>query len=551
MKKFLVFSLGLILTGPSVLAEDVSVPDLSIPDTSATTVSFTQQPLRFRLSYETLKMTGEPHLGMLGIGADFFLMDKLPGMYLTLNSYSAIVGERPGLITFGAGAGYLQPLFHSPLALDAGIFVGGGGGGGAPDGGGLITRGHLNLSYQLRNVSVFGGYSRLDFPTGEMGSHNFNVGLSFSSVFRTARHGRGNNLAGVGVGSRGSGGTGADSPENRQASRGSKADSPAEKSSFRVNLLGLNYLKFTGTPTLDNGQPAAGGGEIYLMGVELDKFFHEKWYAALKLHGAVAGGIDGYMSYLVGLGFEQGLGTEKLKVDAQLLAGPSGGGGVATGGGAIVQAAVGLRAHLGNAYDLKTSLGQTLSPGGRFQGTFLELSLSKSFRFVSAGNGPESTYQLGTADHLQQFGFEIINRTYFPPDLLDKSGHPYDRSFNLLGFQFSKKIHKNFEALGATYWAYQGSYGAYAEGLLGLGYRYEFVPGWALGAQVLVGAAGGGGIDLGSGLVFQYSAGLCRALSENWGITVNAGQMQGFRGNFNPYFVDAGIAYRFSQVAQR
>src|SRR5690554_4972945 len=500
---------------------------LASQDVSAQSVTFKQRPLRFRASYETLKMKNEPNLGMLGLGADFFIVDKLPNFYLSLNSYSAIVGERPGLITFGTGAGYIKPLFNSPLLFDVGLYLGGGGGGGAPDGGGLITRGHLNLVLQLGNASVFGGYSRLDFPTGEMGSHNFNIGLSLSSVFRPAHF----------VG--------------ETAPKPDGFESPINKSKFRINISAQNYLKFAGIPTFQNEFPAPGEGEIYLLGVELDQFFYENWYAALKLHGAVAGGIDGYMSYLVGLGYEQPLGSDRFLLDAQLLAGPSGGGNVATGGGAIVQGALGFRAALGTSYSIKAALGQTLSPGGSFNGSFLELGLGKSFHFISSQNGGEGRYSMRPTDRSHQFGFEIQNRTYFSPDLLDKNGNPYDKAFNLLGFQLSKRIHRNFDVLGATYWAYQGSYGAYAEGLLGLGYRQGISDDWMFRAQVLAGAAGGGGINLGSGMVFQYSAGMERLLNDKWGLTFGVGQMRGIRGNFMPIFADLGIGYRFTKIESK
>lgn len=532
LKKLLVFSLVLILAGP-VLSQEAPGPNFLSTDSAATSVYFNQHPLRYRLSHEMMSMQGEPNLGILGIGADFFIVDRLPNFYLSLNSYSAVLGKRPGLITFGTGAGYVQPLFNSPFSLDFGVYIGGGGGGGAPDGGGLITREHLNLSYKLRNFSVFMGYSRLDFPTGDMGSHNFNAGISLSSLFRTAQVSRTN------------------------AAPDDYLDPELKRSKSRINISGQNYLKFAGSPTFQNELPTPGEGDVYLLGVEVDQFFHEKWYAALKLHGAVAGGIDGYMSYLVGLGVEHPIGSGRLLLDAQLLAGPSGGGNVATGGGGIIQGALGLRARLGDSYSIKAGLGQTFSPGGQFRGTFLELALAKNFQFISSNKvllpeqERETVYGLGPEHFLHRFGFEIKNRTYFSPKLIDKNGYPYDRAFQLLGFQISKIIHKNFDVSGATYWAYQGSYGAYAEGLLGLGYRSEISPGWTFRAQLLGGAAGGGGIDLGSGLVFQYSAGLMRSLSENWGFALGVGQMQGVRGNFKPYFVDAGIAYRFSQLEQR
>ena len=489
------------------------------------TVINLKQPLRYRFSYELLKMSKEPDLGMLGMGADFFIIDKLPNLYLTINSYSAIVGRRPGFITFGTGVGYLQPLFQSPFSIDAGLFVGGGGGGGAQDGGGLITRGHLNLSYTMKHLSVTGGYSRLDFPNGAMGSNNFNVGLTFSSLFRTVR----------------------------RASHYSMADDSVDqldkRSSFRVQLTGQNYILFAGNPTFQS-MILPRGGEVSLVGIEVDHFFYNKWYAALKLHGAVAGGIDGYMSYLVGVGYEQELGIDRLTFDTQLLAGPSGGGNIASGGGGIVQGSVGIRARLGNTFGVKLAIGQTITPGGQFNGTLLELGLSQNFRFLSTANDHVRTaYRLMTYDRLSEFDFELVNRTYYSsPELVDKNGQPYDRAFNLLGFLISKKIHHHIDLLGASNWAYQGSYGAYAEGLLGLGYQYEWTPSWKFRALVLGGAAGGGGIDLGSGLVFQYGARLVHHINHNWGFTVGAGQMRGVKGNFKPIYTDIGIAYRFGTI---
>lgn len=489
-------------------------------------ISLIKQPLRYRFSYEQLKMSGEPDLGMLGMGADFFIIDKLPHLYLSINSYSAIVGQRPGLITFGAGMGYLQPLFQSPLSIDAGLFAGGGGGGGAPDGGGLITRGHINLSYKMKHVSLFGGYSRLDFPTGEMGSDNFNAGLTLSTQFRTARK------------------TGDSSMADGEVA-------PLDKTStFRAQVTGQNYINFAGSPTSGSKGTQPGGGDISLVGIELDHFFDNKWYAALKLHGAMAGGIDGYMSYLVGLGFEQKLGSDRLILDTQVLAGPSGGGGVATGGGGIVQATVGLRAPLWNTYGIKASIGQTFTPWGQFNGTFMELGLSQTFRFLSTTNkGKKNAYQLKESERLSEFGFELLNRTYYSsPDGVDKNGDPYESAFNLLGFQVSKNIHPHFDLLGATYWAYQGAYGAYAEGLLGLLYKYAWTTSWEFRAKVLGGAAGGGGIDLGSGLVYQYGAGLVYQMHPNWGLSIGAGQMRGVKGSFTPLFTDIGIIYRFGTL---
>lgn len=493
-------------------------------------VSYEYKKLRFRGSYETLNMQGEPDLGMLGMGADLFLFDALPQFYATLNSYSAILGNRPGLITFGTGLGWHQPLANGPISVDAGVFVGGGGGGGAPDGGGLITRAHLQLQYDWRNLSLFAGYSRLDFPTGDMGSHNLQIGLSYSSLFTRAK-------------------------TLRQPIKRSPFLDPLNNnfSNFRITLGGQNYLKFSSRPTHDNGLPEPKANDVFLVGIELDHFLSPKWYATLKLHGAMAGGIDGYMSYLVGMGVEERLFGSDWKWDAQVVAGPSGGGNVATGGGALVQGGIGLRKGIGSDYEVKLGLGQTWTPRGSFGGSFVEVGVSKGFEFVAPVKGPEkTTYGLSALAYKQQvFDIAVMNRTYFTSGGFDKSGNPYDRAFQLLGFTFAKRLNSHFEAVGATFWAYQGSYGAYAEGLLGVGYLNDFSPTWQFKLQGLMGAAGGGGIDLGSGLVVQYQAALKRSLSENWSMLAGLGQMRGLRGNFKPLTLDVGLVYHLEKTQKR
>ncbi|MFA7687968.1 MAG: hypothetical protein WCY25_08890 [Moheibacter sp.] len=488
----------------------------------AQNIEFENHRVNYKLSHEILRMDNEEDLGMVGIGADLFIFDKFPNLYVTLNSYSALTGERPGLISFGMGVGYLQSLFDTPLELDAGIFVGGGGGGGAPDGGGLITRGHVNLAYNFNQFSLFAGYSRMDFPTGSMGGNNLNFGLSIHSFFDTAKK----------------------SPETNSET----VTESMNRSRFRVSLLGMRYMDFAKGPFPPGSHSKADN--IQLVGVEVDKFLSRNFYAALKLNGAVTGGIDGYMNYLIGFGYEQPLGTDKLTLDAQILGGPSGGGGIDSGGGATLQAGIGLRAHLGNEFEIKASAGQSYAPGGTFSGTFLEFGLSKNFRFLYPKDKTANVYSLQKGDKLHGFGLELLNRTYFSPDKRDKNDRPYDKIFNLIGFQASKDLGKNFHALGSTYWAYQGSYGAYAEGWLGLRYAYPFANTWRAYAQFLGGAAGGGGIDLGSGLAFQYGLGIEKAISNHWGLSLSAGKMQGFKGNFNPAFIDFGVKYSFLQVSK-
>lgn len=492
--------------------------------TQAQTLDFNKHKVNYKFSYESLSMANEPNIGFVGIGADLFIFKTVPNLYFTLNSYSGITGERPGLITFGLGLGYQQPLFKSPMAIDFGIFAGGGGGGGAADGGGLITRGHLNLVYNFKHFSLFGGYSRLDFPTGEMSGNNFNFGLSLNSFFDTASHST-------------------NSSENSTSSEGLFFPSR-----FRVGFVGMRYVNFQKGPFPVNSSQKAG--DIQLLGMELNQFFSKKLYAALKLGGAVTGGVDGYMQHLVGLGFEQPLGTENFILDAQVLGGPSGGGGIDSGGGLTFQGSLGFRVHLGNQIQLKAGVGQTFSPEGNFKGNFAEVGLSKSFNFLTPTTSV-SNYTLGADEVLHGFGLNISNRVYVSPKKLDKNDKLYDSYFNLLGFKLSKDFGKHWKGIGATYWAYQGSYGAYAEGWLGLQYHLPLSQRWNFYAQLMGGAAGGGGIDLGSGLTADYGLGIEHNLNENWSLNLSGGQMRGLKGNFNPSYLELGVKYSFMRLAKK
>lgn len=530
---FLLFTIGVGLFGTTMQVNattKIVAPHLFTFSDDTSYVSYEYKKLRFRGSFESLKMHAEPNLGMLGMGADLFLFDALPQFYTTLNSYSAIIGNRPGLITFGTGLGWHQPIANGPMSIDAGVFVGGGGGGGAPDGGGLITRAHFQLQYDWQHLSLFAGYSRLDFPTGEMGSHNLQLGMSYSSLFSRAQTLQQPKNSGPIL-----------DPNNN------------DDSNFRITLSGQNYLKFSDRPTHDNGFPVPRANEVMLVGIELDHFLTPKWYATLKLHGAMAGGIDGYMSYLVGLGIEDKLFRSDWKWDAQLVAGPSGGGNVASGGGAIVQGGIGLRKAIGKYYEAKLSLGQTWSPVGSFGGSFVEFGVSKEFEFIApAQSTGKTTYGLSALAYKQHvFDIAVFNRTYISSGGFDKSENPYDPVFQLLGFSFAKRLNTHFEAVGATFWAYQGSYGAYAEGLLGLGYLKDFASNWQFKVQGLMGAAGGGGIDLGSGLVVQYQAALKRSFSEEWSMMAGLGQMRGWRGNFKPTSLDIGLVYHLEKTQKR
>lgn len=486
-------------------------------------VEFVESKVNYKFSFETLKVKNDVNLGFVGISADLFIFEKAPNLYTTIGSYSAISGNRPGLITLGMGLGYLKKIQKTPFSIDAGIFIGGGGGGGAPDGGGLITRGNINLMYTFKKTTVFAGYSRLDFPTGDLKGNNINLGVTFNSLFHF----------------------GYETKEKEV-----KLFSPKmTQSKNRFTILGMRYIKHRKGPfeLPNNTKPK----NIQLIGLQFDRFITNNIYGTLKVNGAVTGGIDGYMNLLIGLGIEQNLIQNKVFLDGQFLAGPSGGGGVDTGGGGTLQGSVGIRTNIGKDCQFKLAYGQSFAPEGNFKSDFIEIGLSKKFDFIYPKNTEAQIYTTTKTDRVNKFGFEIINRTYFAPKKLDKNNKLYDKYFNLIGFKFTKNLKYNFDIIGSTFWAYQGSYGAYAEGWLGLQYSLPVKEFFRITPEISFGTAGGGGIDLGSGLVYQYTLGITKDINKRFGISVNAGKMAGIKGNFSPTLLDLNLRYNFIQITKK
>ena len=95
--------------------------------------------------------------------------------------------------------------------------------------------------------------------------------------------------------------------------------------------------------------------------------------------------------------------------------------------------------------------------------------------------------------------------------------------------------------------AYGGQAGGYMTGLVGGGLHLTvsdtpvFVD-----FELLGGAAGGGGLDVGGGLVWQGNAGVGYRFSEPYSLIASYGRMQAPGGNFKAHVIGVSLAYRFA-----
>lgn len=492
--------------------------------TSAQELGVKSFPTRINFTYETLNQDFEPDLGFFGAGLDVFnISNKIPNLYFGLHSYGTLAGERPGLITLGITSGLRLPLIEKQqFFVDFGFFAGAGGGGGADDGGGLILRPHINLEKQFKNIGFTLGYSRIDFPTGSVSGNQLNFGITLNSTqYLKSFKNKIKDLKPIAIDFR----------------------------NIRFSVVGTSYFGLKEGSVSSANFPE--DQKIILAGIQVEKdIVGESLYGIFKINGALQGGVDGYMSILFGAGGKLPVVKKTINLESRVLFGPSGGGAVESGGGATMQIEAGPSIVFKNDYFIKIMAGKTFAPWGDFNANHIEFGIGKVLKGLAPKLEKDQTEFTVSKDQVKEnhLSFAVHNRTYFGLDGLDKGNQPYLSSFNLLGFEIQKYVTNRLSINGGTVWAYQGDYGAYAEGLLGAAYHQPVFSKINLIGKAMFGAGGGGGLNIGSGLIFQYTGGVEYKLGNKLNFYATAGKYQPLKGNFDPYILDIGFKVHLYQL---
>ena len=120
------------------------------------------------------------------------------------------------------------------------------------------------------------------------------------------------------------------------------------------------------------------------------------------------------------------------------------------------------------------------------------------------------------------------------------------RRVDLVGSKFDMMLSDQFYATGQALGAYDGDAGGYAVGEFGLGWRYPLTTNWHANSDLMLGVGGGGGLDVGGGLLLQAMVGLEWSLNDHLGVIVSGGELMAKEGSLQAHVVDLALAYRFS-----
>lgn len=508
MKKSSLFVLALISVF-SLYSQEKSVPNAKLQNGFTT------------LDYLSIKMPidedGNPEVNM-GITGVHFNLWLNKSFYTGVGFYGSVNGKRGGMFTLGINAG-LKTDITKKLFLDTGFHLGAGGGASTPDGGGAMLLPHINLGYNFNHFSATFGYSHINFfDKGNINSSQLRVGIHIPISYNYATF---------------------KNKEKRLNSNYLK-NSSWNQSSKKISLMmHLNNLSPYGASQFINGV-SLKGKTIRLAGFEIDSYFNNNWFGFFKTDGAFDGIRGGYMDIFLGAGYHFSMNKNRTNILAKLGVGAGGGGGADTQGGFLVYPDISIEQLLFDNVYLSINKGYIATPNQKFTNSTLGLGLKYYVNHSGIKNESKSYSKSvfkGIEVILGQELYLNAKRMTQPTENL----HQFALQLNLF-------LTNNIYLAGHTSFANFGNAGAYAEGIVGAGYQTKSLINDKINlfTQVLIGAAGGGDISTGEGLIIKPSIGLNYKLNEKLKIRTSLGKVKSKGGSLNSTSLTIGINYNLS-----
>lgn len=465
---------------------------------------------------EDPRILNETTMGFSGIHYNLFLNDWA---YAGAGIYGAVTGKRGGFFTLGVNAG-IKKHFSNALYVDTGFHFGGGGGAAALDGGGAFVLPHFNLGYDFKNFSINTGWSYVNFfDDGAIKNHQLNVAIEIPLDFNYS-----------------------DSKfSEKEVDLALLKTSKWNKRSKRNSLMAhFNNLRVLSNTPLTDTTPLKGK-TIRLAGFEFTSYLHKNWFSFVKVDGAYDGIRAGYMNVFLGGGYHVSLIKNSTNILAKFGIGAGGGGGVDTNGGFLLYPDLSIEQKITNNLFVSLNKGYLLTPNRKFYTSTFGLGLKYYIERDGILTNNTSSYSKGK---FKQFDAIIKHDVYFDAKRIENP----TEDMHQISLQLNVNLNKNIFIAGQTSFANFGDAGAYAEGLIGGGLNTNsfFNNSTTMFTQVLAGAAGGGNISTGQGLILKPSIGIDSKILDKLNIRLAGGYVKALGGRLNSPFLNIGIRYNVS-----
>ena len=374
-----------------------------------------------------------------------------------LETQSAVLGNYGGFYAFGFTGGIYQNIRPWVFAHMGGT-IASGGGAGAPDGDGLMYRGYAGLSVKHKHGLVDLAYNHIDFPSGAITSNHISLGFTYVLPYRIEF-----------------------------------SDHNSYYPTYFEIVTGLWFLGPEDASR--NSEPVQSA----YAGVRVGQYLNtiHTIGAELQLGAGALGNIDGYMNYSMGLRFN----TPSQRLFFRTHLGSGGGGGVYTGGGISTMVTAG--AQFGGH---QFSVGQWTALSDEASIPFVSYSRHIDFKSSLGFHRKGVDYTYNDSREVALKVLAGVGQQRSPG--IDRNGNSYNPMSGIamgLGIEAWSNENYSLDAYGHTFWAASGGYGAYAEGLFSAAFMKNSET-FRYGVDLTSGIAGGGGIEVGSGLMIAPGA---------------------------------------------
>lgn len=414
-------------------------------------------PTSVMLGAERVRLPEGEHMGLVGAT---LLFEAGRDWGIGPAVYGAASGRRGGFFVGGVEVQKRWDL-GGGRALAAGLFAGGGGGGAAPVGSGLMLRPALTLLQDVgREWQIGLSWSSVRFPDGgDIASQQLGLMFAWRGDFR--------HYSGGGAG--------------------------APVASNSTTGLGFDRMVVTaGRYRLTEGS----GRSIGLIGARAERRTRTEGLVwGIEAAAASSGDAAGYMELLGTTSWtvaplESALPSWRVGVRGS--AGLGGGGAMPTGGGMLLRGALTTEISPRRGWTVGAELGRVHGTNGTLRANQAQVWLGIDLE-PGLDGGLDST---GRVVHT-----EWSATLQHHARSMRKSGER--KPLDTIGLKLNRYVGENVYLSGQAHSAFGGGAGAYSIGLIGVGVANRPTSRTRLGAELLVGAAGGADVRTNGGAIVQ------------------------------------------------
>jgi hypothetical protein len=215
-----------------------------------------------------------------------------------------------------------------------------------------------------------------------------------------------------------------------------------------------------------------------------------------------------------------------------------GGGTVQVGGGALVKLGAYTTLSLGPSAHLSLEGGYADAPEGNFRA---------AYGSVNFGWDLDHPYASGSRATIDGYEWVVGSERYFAAARKDGS----KRDLDAVTIKINRYLTDSLYLTAQAHSAYSGNAGGYSVGMVGAGYHTpKFAYGLSAGAELLVGAAGGGAVDTSGGAVAQPMIYLDKDLTDAVGLRLSVGRIKSLYGALNSNIVDMSVNFAFGTASR-